>query len=83
MRLLLTNTFKGKFKKLPLGVRNKIEEVLLSIYEDPLSGKGLMGELEGEFSFRVAKYRIIYFIDENDNIWIEAVGHRQDIYRRK
>ena len=83
MKLLLTNTFKKKFKKLSLDVQSKIEKSLLSIYERPLSGKKLIGELEGEFSYRVGKYRIIYFIDENDNIWIETVGHRKDIYRRK
>ena len=83
MKLLLTNTFKKKFKKLSLDVQSKIEKSLLSIYERPLLGKKLIGELEGEFSYRVGKYRIIYFIDENDNIWIETVGHRKDIYRRK
>ncbi|MBU1186960.1 MAG: type II toxin-antitoxin system RelE/ParE family toxin [Acidobacteria bacterium] len=83
MKLLLTNTFKKKFNKLPLDVQKKIKESLLSIYEKPFLGKKLMGDLEGEFSCRVGKYRIIYFIDENDNIWIETVGHRKDVYRRK
>ena len=83
MKLLLTNTFKKKFKKLPMSVQDKIEEALLSIYEKPFAGKKLMGELEGEFSCRIGKYRIIYFVDENDDIWIETVGHRKDIYRRK
>ena len=83
MKLLLTNTFKKKYKKLPVDVQCRVEAALLSIYKEPHSGKKLLGELEGEFSYRVGKHRIIYFVDEDDNIWIETVGHRKDIYRRK
>jgi mRNA-degrading endonuclease RelE of RelBE toxin-antitoxin system len=42
----------------------------------------LLGDLDGEFSFRVGAYRIIYFIDQGKNIWIEAVRHRKEVYKK-
>lgn len=82
MNLYLTKTFQKRFSKLPKTIQNKIETALKEIYLDPHSGKRLLGELEGEFSFRVGTYRIIYCIDEQENIWIETVRHRKNAYRR-
>ncbi len=82
MNLYLTKTFQKRFSKLPKTIQNKIETALKEIYLNPHSGKRLLGELEGEFSFRVGTYRIIYCIDEQDNIWIETVRHRKNAYRR-
>jgi len=82
MNLYLTKTFQKRFSKLPKPIQNKIEAALKEIYLDPYSGKRLLGELEGEFSFRVGTYRIICCIDEQDNIWIETVRHRRNAYRR-
>ncbi len=82
MNLYLTKTFQKRFSKLPKTIQNKIEEALKEIYLDLYSGKRLLGELEGEFSIRVGTYRIIYCIDEQENIWIETVRHRKNAYRR-
>lgn len=82
MNLYLTKTFQKRFSKLPKTIQNKIETALKEIYLNPHSGKRLLGELEGEFSFRVGTYRIIYCIDEQENIWIETVRHRKNAYRR-
>lgn len=82
MNLYLTKTFQKRFSKLPKTIQNKIETALKEIYLDLHSGKRLLGELEGEFSFRVGTYRIIYCIDEQENIWIETVRHRKNAYRR-
>jgi len=60
----------------------KVEAAVREIYSNPLSGKKLLGDLEGEFSLRVGAYRIIYFIDRDENIWIEAVRHRKEVYKR-
>jgi len=83
MRLYLTKTFQKKYLKLPKKIQNQVEKDLEEIYLDPYSGKKLMGELEGEISCRVGSYRIIYCLDDNQNIWIETVGHRKDIYKKK
>jgi len=83
MALFLTKTFQKNFQKLPKNIQTKVENTLRKIYLDPYTGKKLLGELEGEFSYRLGKYRIIYFIDREKNIWIETVRHRKDVYRKK
>lgn len=83
MALFLTRTFQKNFLRLPKNSQPKVEAALRKIYANPLSGKKLLGDLEGEFSLRVGIYRIIYFIDKDDNIWIETVRHRKEVYKRK
>lgn len=82
-KFYLTNTFQKKFQKLPKDIQVRIEDALREISLNPCAGKKLMGELEGEYSFRIGRYRIIYFMDEMQNIWIETVNHRKDVYRKK
>lgn len=83
MGLFLTRAFQKNFKKLPKNIQSQVENVLIEIYLNPYSGKKLLGELAGEFSYRAGTYRIIYFIDEKENIWIETVMHRKEVYRKK
>lgn len=83
MALFLTKTFQKNFQKLPKNIQKKVENSLRKIYLDSYTGKKLLGELEGEFSYRLGKYRIIYFIDREKNIWIETVRHRKDVYKKK
>lgn len=82
-KLYLTNTFQNKFQKMPKNIQGGIEETLRDISINPYAGKRLMGELEGEYSYRIGRYRIIYFVDGKQNIWIETVSHRKDVYRKK
>lgn len=83
MALFLTRTFQKNFEKLPKGIQNQVEKALREIYSNPSVGKKLLGDLEGEYSHRIGKYRIIYFIDRENNIWIETVRHRKDVYKKK
>ena len=83
MALFLTKTFQKNFQKLPKNIQIKVENSLKQIYLNPYKGKKLIGELEGEFSYRLGKYRIIYFIDKEKNIWVETVRHRKDVYKKK
>jgi len=83
MTLFLTRTFQKSFLRLPKDTQSKVEAALREIYSDPLSGKKLLGDLEGEFSLRVGAYRIIYFVDREKNIWIEAVRHRKEVYKKQ
>lgn len=82
-KLYLTKTFQKKFHKIPKDIQARIEEVLIEISKNPYAGKKLTGELEGEYSYRIGRYRIIYFVDEQKNIWLETVSHRKDAYRKK
>jgi len=82
-KLYLTNTFQKKFQKMPKDIQVRIEESLREISRYPYEAKKLMGELEVEYSYRIGRYRIIYFVDEKQNIWIETVSHRKDVYWKK
>ncbi|MBN2246248.1 MAG: type II toxin-antitoxin system RelE/ParE family toxin, partial [Candidatus Aminicenantes bacterium] len=42
----------------------------------------LKGALDGEWSLRISDYRIIYFCDEQENIWLETIRHRKDFYKK-
>jgi mRNA-degrading endonuclease RelE of RelBE toxin-antitoxin system len=81
MRLLLSGTFKKNYQKLPKDAQQKIKDGLRKIYLNPQSGKKLLGDLAGEFSLRIGRYRIIYFIDKDGDICVETVRHRKDVYR--
>ena len=83
MALFLTRTFQKNFERLPKDGRDKIQSALLKLSSNPLIGKRLLGELDGEFSMRVGQYRIIYFIDQEKNIWAETVRHRSEVYKRQ
>jgi len=80
-RLFLTDTFLKKYEKLPQKIQIRVKEKLRMLKDNPFDGKKLTGDLAGEFSCRTRDYRIIYTI-EKDEIFLEAVGHRKDIYRK-
>lgn len=83
MALFLTRTFQKNFLQLPKNSQSKVEAALIEIHSNPHAGKRLLGDLEGEFSFRIGAYRIICFIDQEKNIWVETVRHRRDVYKRQ
>jgi len=80
--LFLTQTFLKNYKKLPEEIQNRVKEKILLLRSNPFMGKKLTGNLQGDFSYRAGDYRIVYYI-ERDGIFMEAVGHRKDIYRKK
>jgi mRNA-degrading endonuclease RelE of RelBE toxin-antitoxin system len=82
MALFLTRTFQKNFLRLPKNSQAKVKAALREINSNPLAGKKLLGDLEDEFSFRIGAYRIIYFIDQEKNIWVETVRHRKEVYKR-
>ena len=46
-------------------------------------GKGLEGKFKGKFRLRVGDYRVIYWVnDEELTVYIIAVGHRRDVYKK-
>jgi len=83
MALFLTQTFQKNFIRLPKNIQPKVEAAVRKVYSDPLVGKKLLGNLEGELSLRVGPYRIIYCVDGKNNIWIETIRHRKDVYRKR
>ena len=76
--------------KVPLEVRNfirrlhpevkrKVRAALADILEDPACWKALKEELQGYWSLRVGRSRIIYRPDEG-GVEIVAIGSRESIY---
>jgi mRNA interferase RelE/StbE len=83
-QVYLTRRFRKSFEALDPPVRERIRTALEGIATNPRKGKALTGPLEGEFSFRVGSYRIIYSFDPAaDAIWLETVRHRREVYRRR
>ena len=60
-------------------LKKKARSALNQILADPQSGKALQAELEGLWSFRIGKMRIIYRWDKSI-IEIIALGPRKTIY---
>ena len=62
----------------------RINRAIETLLENPVSGKNikmLKGELNGKFRLRAGKYRIVYRIENDQNIVIiEDIGVRGKIY---
>ena len=62
----------------------RINRAIEALLENPASGKNikmLKGELNGKFRLRAGKYRIVYRIENDQNIVIiEDIGVRGRIY---
>ena len=61
-------------------LKKKVKASLKIILSEPHSGKALMDELSGLRSFRVSSFRIIYRIEEPEQIELVAIGPRERIY---
>ena len=81
-RLLYSATSKNLIRKLHPELKSIIRGRLKKLPDNPYVGKPLERELSGYFTLRVNRYRIIYKIDEEEQI-IENhyIGHRKDIYQ--
>ncbi len=80
-RAALTRSFLRELRKLPDDVKSRVLEAINNILANPFSRVKLRGELEGYWRWRVGKYRIIYFIDQESQIVVFLdVGPRRAIY---
>jgi len=61
-------------------LKRKLRAALADILDDPACGKALKDQLEGYWSLRVGRSRIIYRLLE-DFVEIVAIGPRQTIYQ--
>jgi mRNA interferase RelE/StbE len=74
-----TPKFERNFRKLRSELQRRISDQILTLEDQPLSGKPLHGQLKGLFSLRVGEYRIVYEIQQR-RIILHTVGHRRSIY---
>ena len=61
-------------------LKKKIRAALQEITADPYTGKALKDELEGLWSYRIKRIRIIYQFTSKKYIDIIALGPRRNIY---
>lgn len=82
MQVILSKNAHKQFERLPKSERNKIQKKLFSLKIEPFAGKKLTGKLEGRRSLKAWPYRIIYFInEENQRVEIIDILHRQGVYK--
>ena len=81
-QLLIKRSAEKELDTLPKQVRIRITNKLVTLEEDPRPAgiKKLRGE--NAFRIRVGDYRVLYTIDDSDEIvTIYAIGHRREVYR--
>ena len=67
--------------KLPPDIKRLVRSTIDALLAKPTIGTELTGELDGYWSYRVRRYRIIYRVNEEERcIEIYHVGHRRDVY---
>ena len=78
MKVILAKAAQKNYKRLSKPEQTKIKKRLTAISEDPLVGKKLGRELKGRRVVRAWPYRIIYSINELENIVeVSNILHRQ------
>ena len=80
-RMIYSDTSRRQIRKFNPRIKPQIKTRLEQISDNPYLGKNLERDLSGYMSFRTQRYRIIYKIDEDENVVeVHYVGHRKDIY---
>lgn len=77
----LTSSAEKDLRYISKNNLSKIKRKILSLEQQPLSGKNLTGKLQRFFSLRAWPYRIIYFIERNKVI-VTHIMHRKDVYKK-
>jgi len=62
-------------------LKKKIRAALQKIIDNPRTGKALKEELQGLWSYRIKRIRIIYRFSGKKHIDIVAIGPRRSIYQ--
>ena len=81
-RILIPPHVEQQIVKLHPHLKKKIRSALDDLANDPFQGKPLKEELAGLYSYRVARYRIIYSIHRHIlEVHVIALGPRKTIYQ--
>ncbi len=79
--VIIPKKVKKEIKKIDPKYQVKIYLILSHLAKNPFIGKKLDGDREGEWSYRVWPYRILYRIKKRElKIILVKVGHRQGVY---
>lgn len=81
-KVKLTQKARKELRNLSRAHQISIGQILDELKDDSHLGKPLTRELTRRFSYRIGVYRIIYKINDEDNIiYILTVGHRSKVYQ--
>ncbi|MFC1826885.1 type II toxin-antitoxin system RelE/ParE family toxin [Thermodesulfobacteriota bacterium] len=79
-KLRISNDTVSLIRGLHPQLKNKIRAALQEIADDPHTGKALKDELNGLWSYRIKRIRIIYRFTSKKYIDIIVIGPRKYIY---
>lgn len=80
-RLVIAPKVQSAFRSFPPETKQYIRQALEEIADDPQIGKPLRDELEGLYSFRAKKFRIVYRIQHRTiTVVVIGIGRRETIY---
>ena len=79
-KLKIPNDTVSLIRGLHPRLKKKIRTALREITDDPNTGRALKDELNGLWSYRIKKIRIIYRFTGKKHIDIIAIGPRKNIY---
>ena len=78
--IVYTQKFEHDVRKLRDGLtKEKLEKQIRKIAEDPDVGKPLRYGLKGEWTVRIAPYRLIYAV-QGDRLLLLRFEHRKTVY---
>jgi mRNA-degrading endonuclease RelE of RelBE toxin-antitoxin system len=80
-RLIVPHALEDFLRHLSPVLKKKIRQAMEEIADDPHVGKPLTAQLEGLWSHRVGRTRIIYRVDETAITLID-LGPRRTIYQK-
>lgn len=80
--IFLSKRSKKDLKKLAKIYQIKVAQILDALENNPFLGEKMQGGFKGSYRIKIQPLRIIYTPDiKRKIIWIEALGHRGDIYK--
>jgi mRNA interferase RelE/StbE len=79
--VFLSETARQLLRHLHPDLKRSIRTALDDLAKNPFSGKPLQRELSGLWSLPVARYRLIYQVDET-NVTVIFLGPRRTVYER-
>jgi len=83
LKIRFTPEAAGLFSKLHPENKKLIKFALNELRQSPCSGHDLQEELSGFESYRTKRYRILYRVNDEENvIEVYYIGHRKDIYEQ-
>lgn len=82
MQVVITAEAQKQYAHLPKSEQTKIKKKLVVLESNMHAGKKLTGDYAGLRSLRAWPYRIIYSVDEEQQVLtVNSIQHRQGAYR--